>query len=87
MTPAMAAVSNTPPMKPPVAAPVTAPVIAPAPAPAPAQAQPSNQGIDVHLCITIQAIQFILITNTSISHYNLNILFNAVESYLSCSAE
>ena len=82
MTPAMAAVSNTPPMKPPVAAPVTAPVIAPAPA----HAQPSSQGIDVHLYITIQTIQFILITNISISHYNLKILFNVVGSYLSCSA-
>ena len=42
MTPTMAAVSNTPPMKPPVAAPVTAPVTAPAPAPMPAHAQPST---------------------------------------------
>ena len=38
MTLAMAAVSNTPPMKPPVAAPATAPT----PAPAPAHAQPST---------------------------------------------
>ena len=79
MTPAMAAVSNTPPMKPPVAAPT--------PAPVPAHTQPSSQGIDVHLYIMIQTIQFILITNISISHYNLNILFNAVGSYFSCSAE
>ena len=42
MTPAMAAVSNTPPMKPPVAALATAPATAPTPAPAPAHAQPST---------------------------------------------
>ena len=74
MTPAMAAVSNTPPMKPPVAA------------PAPAPAQPSTE-IDVQLYIMIHTIQFILIANISISHYNLNILFNVVGSYLPNSNE
>ena len=42
MTPAMAAVSNTPPMKPPVVAPATAP------APAHAQSSTGNRGSVVH---------------------------------------
>ena len=68
MTPAMAAVSNTPPMKPPVAAPATAPATAPVPAPAHAQSSTGIRGSVVHNG-THRSVHFDN-KHTSISHYN-----------------